>query len=73
MAEGEQKPAGITDEQIDSMVAMVEAAEVMGQSLGISASQGLRVMMKSAQLMAALKNGKPTRELLAMVTGASVQ
>lgn len=51
----EQKPAAMTDESIDQIVQMVESAEVLGQSLGMTVPQAMRVLLKSCQAMTQLK------------------
>jgi hypothetical protein len=41
----------MTDEQIQGLVSMVEAAEVMASSLNVSASKALFFMLKSMQTL----------------------
>jgi hypothetical protein len=73
VAEPAEKPSGITDESIESMVAMVEAAESLGKPLGLSASQAVRLMLQSTKIMGDLHRGKATLALKAMATGVGIQ
>ena len=41
----------VTDEAIDSMVNMIEVAEVLAKSMDMSIGQAFRFMLKAAQLM----------------------
>jgi hypothetical protein len=49
----DQKP--ITDEAIDSIVSMTEAAEVMASTMKMPVPTALRFMLKSMQVMQRLK------------------
>jgi len=40
----------LTDETIDSLVALVEAAEVMAQTMDMTVSKAMRFMLKASQM-----------------------
>lgn len=45
----------LTDEVIDNVVKLVEAAEVMAKTMNMPVSQALRFMMKATQVYAQLQ------------------
>lgn len=53
----------LSDEAIDSLVNMVEAAEVLATSLEMSVSMAMRMMLKSTQVVQQLAAGKQTTAL----------
>jgi proteasome assembly chaperone (PAC2) family protein len=57
----------MSDESIDHLVKMCEAAELMGKSLGMSTPKAMRAMLKSLQVMARMNSD--TAQLEAMVPG----
>ena len=48
----------ITDETINTMVAFVEAAEVLAAPMGISVSQAYRFMLETGRAMTRISSGK---------------
>jgi hypothetical protein len=51
----DKKPDPITDESIDNLVTLVEAAEVMAKAMDITVSKALRYMLKSSQTFARMQ------------------
>lgn len=58
MSEPKPKPQALTDESIDRIVSMVEAAEALALTFGgLKTSVAMKMMLKSVQLAAKVQNG----------------
>lgn len=58
----------MTDEAIDSIVTLVESAEVFAKTFNTSVSAAMRMMLKSGQIMQRVQAGKGADVLHRMLT-----
>jgi len=69
MADSE-KAEPMSDDAIENIVRMVEAAELLSKSLECSCAKAARIMLKSFQVMAKIQNGTSDTTLLQMLSRA---
>jgi hypothetical protein len=68
-----ESDAPITDEGIEQVVQMVQAAEVYATSMGCSVSEGARQLLKMSQVMAKVKAQGSLESLARLAVGSKVQ
>lgn len=68
MADEKAPAPPLSDEGIESMTQLVEAAELLGQSLGMPTVQALRFMLKGHQMLQRVQQGGDLSGLLEAFT-----
>lgn len=58
----------MSDESIQSLVLMVESAEIMATAMGVSVSRALEMMLRTMQVMARMQQQKGFASLSAMLS-----